>query len=395
MQIFAESDLRSHLDSLLNAVKQEILDEEKNQLLNANEEEYVEYLTARYRLDSIEVHWDSMTISDEEVMIRNDGLGSAPFRRQQITYHVSFSGPGQLLHMSPSTRLAWSVEVTLSGQTFSFSLINWDDNPTAIKRQADTIIANIGKQLKYANMDIDQYNRNLQKRAPEYFEHRKNELLKQSNLLANLGVPFTKHNNVPATFSIPTAKKKPIIEKPKLSDEPFKPEPVLDISVYQDILRICRDAGIEIERHPSIYRGKGEETLRDHFLMVLSPHFESATGETFNNTGKTDILIRHERANVFVAECKFWKGKKQHFRTVDQLLSYLTWRDSKSAILYFVTNKQLEPVLEEIRVSTPQHPHYRKGLADFKNGLFKYRFHLPDDETRAVELAIMCFHFPK
>jgi hypothetical protein len=33
-----------------------------------------------------------------------------------------------------------------------------------------------------------------------------------------------------------------------------------------------------------------------------------ATGETFNHVGKTDILIRHENKNVFVAECKFWGG---------------------------------------------------------------------------------------
>ena len=89
MQIFAESDLRSHLESLLNAMKQEIIEEEKNQLLNANEEEYIEYLIAMYCLDPIEVHWDSMTISDEEVMIRNDGLGvhHSDVNKSPIMFH--------------------------------------------------------------------------------------------------------------------------------------------------------------------------------------------------------------------------------------------------------------------------------------------------------------------
>ena len=59
-----------------------------------------------------------------------------------------------------------------------------------------------------------------------------------------------------------------------------------------------------MERHPSIYAEKDEPTLRDHFIMVLSPHFDSVTGETFNRGGDTDILVRHESANVFVAECK-------------------------------------------------------------------------------------------
>jgi hypothetical protein len=44
-------------------------------------------------------------------------------------------------------------------------------------------------------------------------------------------------------------------------------------------------------------------------------------GETFNFEGKTDILIRVEALNVFIAECKLWKGEKQFLATIDQLLS--------------------------------------------------------------------------
>lgn len=87
-----------------------------------------------------------------------------------------------------------------------------------------------------------------------------------------------------------------------------------------------------MERHPSTYAGKDEETLRDHFLMILDTHFESVTGETFNRNGKTDILIRHEKSNVFVGECKFWRSEKSLIKTIDQLLDYLTWRDSKAAV---------------------------------------------------------------
>ena len=45
-------------------------------------------------------------------------------------------------------------------------------------------------------------------------------------------------------------------------------------------------------------------------LMILSTHFGRATGEIFNLKGKTGILIRHEKSNVFVEECKFWRGEK-------------------------------------------------------------------------------------
>ena len=97
--------------------------------------------------------------------------------------------------------------------------------------------------------------------------------------------------------------------------------------------------------------------MRDHFIMVLSPHFDSVTGETFNKAGKTDILIRYEEMNAFVAECKYWRGSKQHSETIDQVLSYLTWRDSKAAILYFVKSKNLDPVLKQILRKRRNIPH--------------------------------------
>jgi hypothetical protein len=96
------------------------------------------------------------------------------------------------------------------------------------------------------------------------------------------------------------------------------------------------------ERLPSTYAGKDEESLRDHLILQLEPRFEySSTGETFNKSGKTDILVRHQKSNIFVAECKFWGGAKKHFETIDQMLSYLTWRDSKTAIVYFMDTKEM------------------------------------------------------
>jgi hypothetical protein len=63
------------------------------------------------------------------------------------------------------------------------------------------------------------------------------------------------------------------------------------------------------------------------------------SSETFNAAGKTDILIRVEDRNIFVAECKFWKGEKHFIPTIDQLLSYTSWRDTKTAIILFNRQK--------------------------------------------------------
>jgi hypothetical protein len=58
-----------------------------------------------------------------------------------------------------------------------------------------------------------------------------------------------------------------------------------------------------------------------HYLVQLNGQYQgAATGETFNHTGKTDILIRHENKNIFVAECKFWGGYEELIATTTQLL---------------------------------------------------------------------------
>ena len=64
-----------------------------------------------------------------------------------------------------------------------------------------------------------------------------------------------------------------------------------------------------MELSPHAFLDMGEEDLRYHFLVQLNGAFKGqATGETFNFQGKTDILIRVDGRNVFIAECKFWDG---------------------------------------------------------------------------------------
>jgi hypothetical protein len=97
----------------------------------------------------------------------------------------------------------------------------------------------------------------------------------------------------------------------------------------------------------------GEKVLRFHFLVQLNGVFEGqATGETFNFQGKTDILIRVDEKSIFIAECKFWKGENSFIETIDQLLSYLSWRDTKAAMVVFNRNADFSDVLAKIRLGS-------------------------------------------
>src|SRR5262249_10958172 len=95
-------------------------------------------------------------------------------------------------------------------------------------------------------------------------------------------------------------------------------------------LKVMGDMALMMERSPRTFAKLEEEEIRDHFLLQLNGHYEgSATGETFNAAGKTDILVREGNRNLFIGECKIWHGSNKFAEAIDQLLGYLTWRDTK------------------------------------------------------------------
>jgi hypothetical protein len=400
MRVFKEIELRNFLEKHCDMLNQEVHSEDKDKILNMNETKYIDYLVDRYQIEPLEFFWDKKYVTECEKMIPAARFPTefffernGEYPKQIITYHIPYSGNKDLLRCSPTTRLMWSQDIKIQENEISFDIINWRDDAEEIKRNAGDIISNIQEQANHVNNEVRQYNSDLENKARQIFQARKALSLKQYNLIESLGVPFKKVEKIPITFSVPLIKKKPLI-KPSAPSGKFAPEPTLDESIYADILKICHETGVEMERHPSIYFEKDEETLRDHFIMFLSPHFQSVTGETFNKTGKTDILIRHEKSNVFIAECKFWKGMGAFHETIDQILSYLTWRDSKSAILCFVKNKELSPVLEKIESETSNHNCFVKYNGKQSDSWFNFEFHLKDDTSRGIKLAILCFHFP-
>ena len=152
---------------------------------------------------------------------------------------------------------------------------------------------------------------------------------------------------------------------------------------------------IAIERSPNAYRGMHEEELRMQFLVALNSHFEgTATGETFNGNGKTDILIRHENKNLFIAECKFWNGPTSLTGAIVQLLGYTSWRDTKTAILLFSRNKDFTDVLAQIPTTVNAHPNTIRQEPYASDTGYRFTLHHQHDTQRHLTLTILAFNIP-
>src|SRR5690606_29732415 len=127
----------------------------------------------------------------------------------------------------------------------------------------------------------------------------------------------------------------------------------------------------------------------DQFLLILETRYDAttATGETFNRGGKTDIILKYanDGTNLFVAECKFWHGAAEFHKAISQLFDrYLTWRDSKVALLLFVRNKDFTNILNVIKEEALKHPYFLSEVGQRGETSFSYHFHLPADKEKRV-----------
>lgn len=403
-RIFYEEELSDYLKKRMQMVVSSINHEDDAYILNVNEEDYIKYKVSEVEIGTFEIHVDDIYASSSEKMIPAEYFPNTfsvrqgqSYKKNVIKFHIPYSGDSKLLRCTPSSRIMWSMDVEITGKEFCFEIINFSDNANAIVKEKDSNIDGIMKQCSNLKVEINQFNENLEDTIRNAFKLRKDRILANSGILASLGVPIKKIS-APKTFAVPDVnkKKKVIVSKPDVKQIGYTPEPSLDESVYQEILKLVHDVGKEFERLPSLYADKEEEHLRDHFLMMLEPNFEgSATGETFNKKGKTDILLRYQGSNIFIGECKFWRGKKSLLKTIDQLLGYLTWRDSKVAIIMFVPNKDFSTVLATMRESINEHSNFLRIVSDKETTWLNCEFHLNDDRNRIVKVAIMLYHTPR
>ncbi len=375
-------------------------------ILNVKEEELINFLEQKYLVDIPVIDLGNKSADSCEEFIDAElhpgGFAvhsGGKYKRTVIRFYIPFSGNINILRFKPAKVYTFhsGFELSISKNNIIIPVIDFYGKPENIKKDFDSILNDIVPNYAYLEIECLEFNEHLVSFIKHAIVSRKGKINNNYNLLNSLGVPLRKKDNVSETFSIPSpALRKKIVIEPKEISSTFKPEPTLRDSDYHEILKLINDVGKNLERMPSLYKGKDEENLRDYILFILDPNFQmgSATGETFNKKGKTDILLRYDSSVVFIAECKFWKGEKSLLEAIDQLMGYLTWRDSKTALVIFVKNKEFTSTLDKIQASMPKHNNYVAFINKNDETWLNYTFHLNGDQEREVKLSVLVFHLP-
>ncbi|MGK9369407.1 hypothetical protein ACSSWA_10925 [Melioribacter sp. Ez-97] len=402
--LFNKYDLSSVILAQERKLAGEISNLNQNYLFNTTEDELIKYFVDKYTIPPIILYLEKVTIEQSEV---NIDVSQDPSRAildrskpvyikgNRIKYFVPYTGEKELFFCRPSTSSYILPTCEISDDEIIILVDTLEENPEKINEIYRRTIQNISQYISWVNNDISGFNNSLKSKVIALINSRKEKLNKNISMVNRLGFPLRKRNNIPQTYSVPKIKKKIIPKLPDVNQKNIPPEPVLGDESYESILKTITDMSLTMERSPKTFAKLTEEEIRDHFLMVLNSQFEGgATGETFNYEGKTDILIREKNKNIFICECKIWKGEKVLLGTIDQLLRYVSWRDTKTAIFLFNKNKDFTNVIKQIPDIVKKHPNYLKQINYSSDTGFRFLFHHRDDKGRELVLTVLLFNIP-
>lgn len=396
--LFCDMDLRAALDAQRQSIDREVQALDPNRVLNTAPSDLVQYFVDKNHVEAPTLRRDEWSIDDkEETQTREDYRRTFTSTVQRLYVEIPFDGERDLFNARASTFTMSPPRGRIGSQSITLMFTpNQGGDPEGIKASINRELDEIEKNLEWVRKDVEAHNNVLRGIAERAIEHRRAQVLQHQGLVADLGIPLRERTNAPKTYVAPAIRKKAVPTLPPASTAPYRPEPVLEMKVYEHILGVMENMTTVMERSPSTFARMGEESLRDHYLVQLNGQYQgSATGETFNASGKTDILIREQDKNIFIGECKFWRGAKVYADTIDQLLGYSSWRDTKTAILVFNRNRDTSKVLDEIKATTEAHPNYKRALAWLHESGFRFVMHHPTDKNRELVMTVLVFDIPR
>ncbi|MBQ9678825.1 MAG: hypothetical protein IJV44_11885 [Prevotella sp.] len=399
--LFHRGDIHQLEEALKETIRKRIHDLEDDYILNVSEQEYIDYLAEEFHLDCPLILYDEKSIEPRNVLVSPEYLPRSWFyyderdiERKMYRLHIPFQGDSELLRFRPNpfSLSAWS-NFTISYDSVYVDILDINEDANEVKRECDSYVNTLREMMNSLEKNYSSINKIMPDHIRSMFTIRKKQIQKEHKELVDIGIPI-KGQMQQNTYTVPTVQRrfKPVPGPTKTIIEP--PTPTMADKEYQDILSALNTIGRNLERFPNTHKGKDEESIRDLFLVQLATSFTAytSTGEAFNHKGKTDLMVKNGDDILFIAECKFWKGARVFIDAISQLLGYLTWRDTKTALLVFNRDVGMTTALQSIENASSKHPNYLSGK---KNGdaRFDCVFHLNEDKNQQVKMAIFVFDF--
>jgi hypothetical protein len=308
---------------------------------------------------------------------------------RQIEVHLPFSCDKELFKIRPSTftTILPRADVAEAELILTFEFFSDVDSPEGINKRINEEVDLTKTYANWVNSDINNFNGSIDSIIDSGLSRRRKKLSRDEAFLDKIQVP----KRFPTAVGFVRPEKKLDLKIFK-EDRQREIEPSLETETYDEIVRLVNSLGINLERSSQRLRGLDEESLRDTFLMALNSVYQGMTsGEAFNKEGRTDILIKYQDRNLFVSECKIWRSDGYFLEGIDQLLSYLTWRDTKTSYIIFSKNRDVTKVIGRSKELMESHPNFIRTEKVISDSCVKYRFKQKSEASTECFMTLHVF----
>ena len=403
--LFMKYEVYGVMEGLRGEVSKSVDSLPATRILREREEDLVAEIMAPLRIDVpvleeasqyiVEAGEAELDVRHDPTRLIHDRSRPALVAAHRVTVAIPFRGNPQVFEVRPSTHDLMPPRADVVGQELRITFTQTTPDPQVVTTELESTIASIKTYLTRLEESVSSFNQGLPAAILQRIQARKARLRAQADMVAALGLPLKKRPDAAETYAV-SVKRRAIHVERTPREAAAALDPTLPHEDYEEILRIVGFMVHVMERSPKFFAACSEEGLRAHFLVQLNGQYEGrATGETFNAQGKTDILIREDDQNIFIAECKFWSGEKAAAEAIDQLLGYVTWRDTKAALLVFNRNKGFSAMLTSLREAVEKHPSFVSALTHKDPTNLRYLFSMPGDPARRLYLAVLAFDIPQ
>lgn len=375
MYLFNRQTTHDFISNKSLYVKTEIENLSNKDICNNSLEDLESYFYDKFKLDLIEIETDINHINydvketkiPKENSLYNMGLPvQSPFfyiDGYKIIYTIPFEGMSDLLYLKPSHFILYEFEVDnvnnptdekegqiIFSQVYERSSIDSRENMMQfITKEFNSHFSSYIEMINYINIDIESFNSSLRSNIIKYLYKRLEKAEAYLKLREKLNIPLELSDSAPNTKPVRLKKiKKKVTSLPKTKNTPV--EYGISDDDYNNIKNIINLSCISMEKAARTFYKLHEEELRDVILASLNTHYMgTSTGETFNKRGKTDIHIPFDNKSAYIGECKIWTGQGLFTDAINQLFSYMRWRDTKTSLIIFnKKNRDFSKILSTI-----------------------------------------------
>lgn len=372
MRLFSDYDLRKVLENHSQKMKEKIDRYSNDEIMANNLELLTDNCFEEYKIETViigEEEFNRRSIVQQKIQKHIDPFFRDIYQKDYVEvdgivakFFFPYSGDDSLFKCQASTfSLSGYPDVELINSLIVFTyqaelneLQNSEDK-NKFFCQLERDLKSIKSGISYVNADVNAFNEKLRETALKMLEEKKKKVEQFFSISQMFEIPLQRSGF--ATRHIPMQRKIVPIANKYNNEQSY----CIADSEYKFILETIKHNGSTYERTPSSYRSMHEEDLRNTLLAALNGMYQgSVMGEAFRNRGKTDICIEKDNRAAFVAECKMWTGPGAIKEAVNQLDSYLTWRDCKTALIFFARNKDFLKVLVSARQALEAIPAMRQ-----------------------------------